>query len=75
MKRGIFFILVIGFLLVLPVCYPRNVLAAGTADNNYSIPPSAISASVSDWPCQFWSDKSSYTVFTPQVDSWDGKTV
>ncbi|MGB8369266.1 MAG: autotransporter [Limisphaerales bacterium] len=75
MKRGIFFILVIGFLLVLPVCYPRNVLAAGTADNNYSIPPSAISASVSDWPCQFWSDKSSYTVFTPQVDSWDGHSL
>ena len=75
MKRGNFFILVIGFLLVLPVCYPRNVLAAGTADNNYSIPPSAISASVSDWPCQFWSDKSSYTVFTPQVDSWDGHSL
>ena len=75
MKRGIFFILVIGFLLALPVCSPRNVLATGTAGNTYRIPPSAISASASGWPCQFWSDKSSYTVFTPQVDSWDGHSL
>ena len=75
MKRAIFFIFVIGFLLALPVCSPRNVLATGTAGNTYSIPPSAISASASGWPCQFWSDKSCYTVFTPQVDFWDGHSL
>ena len=75
MKRASFFIYVIGFLLALPVCSPRNVLATGAAGNTHRISPSAISASASGWPCQFWSDKSSYTVFTPQVDSWDGHSL
>jgi hypothetical protein len=73
--RPIFFVLVTLLMPTLPVCLTWNVQANDATGSAYSLPSSATIAPAPGWPCRLVSDKTSYTIFAPQVDSWDGHSL
>ena len=78
MKRVIISVIVSGSAILLSSCATKNTPQTGTLAETVSPPPvSAPTPGVigAAWPVAFASGTSTYTVFEPQTDWWDGHQV
>jgi hypothetical protein len=73
MKRVILSVFVMGSVALLSSCATKNGAQTSNAPPYAPPPPVAAAAPVSvQWPLVFSSGSTTYTVFEPQFDSWDG---
>jgi len=72
MKRVMPLVFVMGSVILFSSCTTKNTGQTG----NPPPPPVTPAAPVSgNWPLQFYSNTAAYTVFEPQIDSWNGHEV